>query len=445
MKAKASAAAGPGTAKRSRGEGEEVASAPITKMDSKLQCTQVPVRVLLAAFSDDDWFSIKESRFTIPLSKLTTFRAEASSAGDETNVKKVDIWISGFTAGKMTMKGHRECLKSKDQHAKFLLYMSQLITFKEFLDSLSIKVCVDFELWMLRACLWTAMQSLTIDGAVKVLFDKGLVQVTARAINGPEASSAAVVLAGGRTPSGSRFISVSSWLRSILWKALGDRSQAVDDDSATLQCTLKTWIAQGSSIVGQMRMDSEFASHCNDLIDEVAVFNTVLNSATDAPNARASEVKKAVERFNTAEMKPLRDVFVNSAVGKVVMSAASELIQVSSKDEVGNAKMARAMNILLDDRLPHWGYQDSSQTPNLIMNFGDIIDMTIVESLEESLTHVVEALRMWSTAGRDLYLETMNEWLNKLTATIVFFDTCGSVFLQALLARGEFGKLLFWQ
>ena len=94
-----------------------VASPAKTKMDVKLEALQMAPVELFNAFSSEEWMTVRESRFTKPLDKLTTFRGDVSDVGDKPNIDKADAWISGLIAGKNLMKGHREYLKAKDKHA----------------------------------------------------------------------------------------------------------------------------------------------------------------------------------------------------------------------------------------------------------------------------------------------------------------------------------------
>jgi hypothetical protein len=58
-----------------------VASTAKSKMDVKFEALQLAPEELFKCFSSEEWMTVRESRFTKPLDKLTTFRGDVSDFG----------------------------------------------------------------------------------------------------------------------------------------------------------------------------------------------------------------------------------------------------------------------------------------------------------------------------------------------------------------------------
>ena len=64
------------------------------------------------------------------------------------------------------------------------------------------------------------------------------------------------------------------------------------------------------------------------------------------------QVSEAIQHFGQHRLVGFKKDFAATLFGKSVLVAASDLLQVSAKHEVGQDKLSRALDALVDPRLP---------------------------------------------------------------------------------------------
>ena len=118
--------------------------------------------------------------------------------------------------------------------------------------------------------------------------------------------------------------------------------------------------------------------------------------------------------------------------GKAIVGAANFHLQLSAKDMGADEKLALAMMKLIASRLPRL---ELSPVPEgqevvalpMIVNFNLVADGHIADILEESMTDVAEALRLWSPLRLAKNVHAVVEWANAMLLMIAFCDESSSL------------------
>ena len=95
-----------------------------------------------------------------------------------------------------------------------------------------------------------------------------------------------------------------------------------------------------------------------------------------------------------------------------------------------------------------------------IVNFNLVADGHIADILEESMTDVSEALRLWSPLRSAKNVHAVVEWANAMLSMIAFCDESSSLYLQTIIyayvqndgsdvavgcdTSSDDGRALFW-
>ena len=166
----------------------------------------------------------------------------------------------------------------------------------------------------------------------------------------------------------------------------------------------------------------------------------MLGVGAGSTKVTATALQAAVHRVNSRELQSLQDEVKGSEVWQLALSTASNILQTSSKDEIADEKLLRALAILRDERMPKLtlGTESLDAEAELvtISNFGSISDMSVIESLDESMTLVAEATTMWSTLRAEQSEGLLGHWAQKMVATFSFLDDCLWLFLDSLWGKG---------
>jgi hypothetical protein len=263
-------------------------------MDVKLEALQMAPVELFNAFSSEEWMTVRESRFTKPLDKLTTFRGDVSDVGDEPNIDKADAWISGLIAGENLMKGHREYLKAKDKHAKFLDLAPSVKNFSDFLLKNEVDLSKSFRLFRFRAIFWLSFEAKDLNELLSLLLDDGLASVARSPL--PVIEEGAAV--ANPNP---KSICVCAWLPSVLLKALG--LQVISFDMENFQANLEQLASTIEASFKVLSGSEALAKSCKEVVDDLKQYWIFLSAAKERPEVRATAAKLALEYLQQEALK----------------------------------------------------------------------------------------------------------------------------------------------
>ena len=144
-------------------------------------------------------------------------------------------------------------------------------------------------------------------------------------------------------------------------------------------------------------------------------------------------------------MKELTAKLYQSAFGKHVISSATNLVQTRAKDEIADQKHNLALDSLSDPRLLALIARPGSDSgaDTTLTNFGIVADGSLVDHLGEALRGLIEALRLCTNSSMGDKAARVAEFFERLACVTVFADKSECLYLQAVLARAEFGDALF--
>ena len=258
--------------------------------------------------------------------------------------------------------------------------------------------------------------------------------------------------AAATAPVGQHHVQFSgdAWLRSSLVKVWVDALAASDaaDEVATKRSALLLRTSTG--LVMELLSKSSFVSkQCPDIVSDTKALDTVLRSVADAGTVKAADVDSAMTTLKGKRLDQLLKALYNTAFGKVVVSEASVLLQVSAKDQAANQKIISATNKLRDPRLPSVA-QTAAEPSNseqasgeaVVSNFSLIPDGSAVEVLEESLGLVCEAVQLWSPSRLLEQAAALGEWAELMVSNSVFYSGLSCLLLQGLMAEGNANLLM---
>ena len=235
-------------------------------------------------------------------------------------------------------------------------------------------------------------------------------------------------------------VSPDAWFRPLLFQAFIDSAKVETDD---LQGAAGNICMDLRAIRALLVEHQHDLSPLDSLLDDLGHLTALFVATCDPSMVMASELGLALSHIETVRPKLVHDVLKAGDLGKSVLASARVLLQESTKDEVANEHMELVMSALDDKRLPTLGtgnYDDGADCE--VMNFNMLTTMAVVDVLEGSLNNVEDSLNMWSRPQAERKCAMVNEWLDKLTHTLVLYDECLVTFLQSLTAVGTFWSCL---
>ena len=125
-----------------------VASPKRSKLEANMDNLMSTSRRLLQQFESSDWSFVKESQFTNPVAKWSSFSAEATNAGEEVLISTASAWVCGLTAGKQFLRQQREYVQSKHKSQKLVVCFPSMKQFRDFLQQ-DVKLQLDARFEML--------------------------------------------------------------------------------------------------------------------------------------------------------------------------------------------------------------------------------------------------------------------------------------------------------
>lgn len=195
-----------------------------------------------------------------------------------------------------------------------------------------------------------------------------------------------------------------------------------------------------SSLTSSLSGHSFFQLHCSDILSAIESWWTVLESNLPA-EARGSmeNLDDVVKHLDDKLMPPLREALLDAPWGKNLLSEANMLVQLTAKYTAAVKQLAPAMKILQDDRLPLLTESDQveleGEVCHKISNFTLISNRQIAYILDESLTHVAEALDLFSPQHLTKHSEKISERATTICSSIRVYDEAPCLFSASIFAE----------
>lgn len=384
---------------------------------------------------------VKESEFTMPLTKISGLHREALAEGHLEVVELADVWLQGLTKCKTFLKAHRELNKTKNKQDKLLSMhknMSEMVTFLQtqkqpFAPSLLL-LCLKTEF---LASVEETKSTGGISQALLPLMGKGM----------------SVALADMESDLSSQGISSSAWLRGMLMPGLASAISEWCGDPSSQE--IAHWSQDLDIVLGTLRSGVPGALG-SELLEDLQTLRTVLFGAQTPPKVSASLAAQALKTLRECRrLSDVHEALKASDGGECVLNRASSLILRNAQDEAADARLAAAQSILKSPGLLVWtsqaalldadgaGMNDEGDRlagpPTLV--FGNAASMKkglVVEVLNESMLAAQEALSMWSDAGREEGMAAVRRWFASLLESTEKADLYMSFRLFADMAAHGF-------
>ena len=410
------------------------------RLENKFHAVAIQPMKLCEGFQFETWVNVKESQFTLVLSKLHGLHDEASVAGVKKVIDLCEVWIAGLSGGKVFLKLNRDYTKSNSKQSKLMEMLDPLTKFCDFItNTLNFEVSPSIGLMLLKMRFHDKASTVTdfkgiMHIPLKYIFFLGLEGLMKRACAPEEAGT----LHGQATmPS----ISPDAWLRAMLFRSLASALRGADLDKATV--TAGDMYIDISTCKDMLEECQETMSPLDSLLEDLGHMHIVFAAVCEPAKVLASELGLGLRHLEVIRMKDVYVAMQETETGRAVLAGAKCLLQENAKDAVADEKLHIALKNLEDHRLPNLTTTSDGSTDGEVLNFRMLSDMSVVDVLEESLGHVEECFQLWSRVAVERRTAAINNWLEKLTSTIIFYDECLATFVQALTAVGQFGELLW--
>ena len=184
-----------------------------------------------------------------------------------------------------------------------------------------------------------------------------------------------------------------------------------------------------------------------EIMKDLSAIVCIMEANLQTPVIRAKMLAESVERMKTEHWESFSRSANDSIFWKAVMSNAANALQMSAKDRLADAKLARARSILDDARMPRLVRPTPSSVGNaecddepapvdaVVLNFSSISDGSVFSSYEESITLAAETVSMWSIMRREDSVEELKAWATSFMRNLVFIDEVLFLFLHSLMSK----------
>ena len=411
---------------------DDICVAGTSRLAMKLSNIVSAFKPVLAMFTTAMWSSTKESSLTVYLTKFQSLHGEASVVGEGAVIYIADEWIVGLRNLKAFLSRYRTYAKTKYKHAMLLECSASLFGFRSFFigKHVQLKFATNLEL------LWHRLNFFQ-HASVKIAEHGFFLYLAASGLETTLKNGLIDCVGSEPSPHDSR-VAFSAWARSTLYIVFAEQvTNATTGDEGIL----KTLLEDANACIRLLK-GFDVAS---EMICDVTNYATLLQCSVMPTDVVPSTLSAAMDNImNTSRFKILKDALTESEAGKSILSAASCLVQLSSKDSLADGKLAVAISGMSDDRLPKLSIPPpGADCECSIDNFALLSDMGIVEIMTESLCHATHAFALWSPFRMEQQSTRVLTWIEDLVKSIVFYDAMLSIYLQALIGQGKMATVLY--
>ncbi len=379
------------------------ANLPRSKDHIKFEVWVGATKKLLQTFAAEGWQSMKESALKLPAAAAAQFYGTAGTEGHDDIHAESQKWMAGLGVTKKMLAAWREHQKRRkpSQGVKMGELADLSLKVDAFLRSLRIEPAASFKLFALRAAF--VQQSVSEKGikeSVNTLIGRGLVDVFA-------------VAPGGSATAAAPKVNASLWLRSVFAEVLADvlpKACKADELQSQAKALHDDFTAASHLLRGAFAADAA----PTDFLDDLSASCVILAGPAGVVQHPTTVVKDAVARVKSDNWLAVRSALA-SPVWDQSMLAAAGLLQTSSKDCLADSKMARALEILRDPRLPQVTVPTGASGLWAAVHRTELlVNGAMLGALEESLLFVVEALALWSGVQAESQGALVKSWIEAL-------------------------------
>ena len=321
---------------------------PLSKNHVKFELWAASTKKLLGFFEKDGWQSASEKTVKALLAAVALFHAVSGTDGHIDMHEECGRWLAGLGWIKKLLSLLRFRLNAKKKAiiaANDHLLEEPMVATAAFLKSRGIRPATSFQLFVLRARLLQACAAVkAVAGPFQELSRElaAIFRDAAAAGVGPQAGSADGNKASAASSTFSSKVNVSLWLRSLFTDILPDiipQAAAADERPVQASVLHNDLAAAGDSLKDAF---GEVASA--GFLSELSAVCVVLAGPAGIGKSSALAVKHALQTVRSEAMV-LFVAALASPLWDLAQHSAAELLKLSSKDALADAKMERALAI----------------------------------------------------------------------------------------------------
>ena len=384
---------------------------PATRLEMKFKMARDESLKLLRSFSDPAaWSSVKESLFSKLLHIMLSLRAEAHMNGDEDILTVTDKWSANLSCAKRIAKLQQALKKCKGDLSpidKLVECTDTFSHFAAFCREAGVLLAAGLRFQNAQACFHSDLRK--SDSVLAAL------RAALPAIEKVQDFDAPAV-SKSINPNiyfGSLFAQAFA---SLLEKAKVEGVNHNDSDDGVNQEALQVIGKELGQLKGAVAEKFPGSNVLfTELYADIEALACLVSDVGDSQNIVASVVEAAVARRNKpgSMMRALNEKLKDSPVWSILLANAGRSIHQSAMSTLATAALARAMQMVQDERLPHISLQGA----NTMDNLDTVLDGTAVNLLTESLEAVLESLASESNGEnvKPLVLQWFEALLSKLS------------------------------
>ena len=403
-------------------------SHPTTKLAGKCQVLVQAASKLMECFQQPAWQQMREGSFSKIVKDLASLNGEASGEGDVQIMQTTGKWLSAAITAKKYIKLYRDYDRSKNKDLKLRELAESLLATADFVNTeLQVPLEPAFLNLSLKACFYKESDSKGLYDALNAVIARGLVP-TLECMNATESQDARP----RQCP--------QIWLQGLIMHGIADM---INDEGQHINTI--------SKVVGEvgelMKSTTGMAKLVPNVLEVLSQFELIVEVGKEGSKATGTvKLNEAVKAFGSQELALFAKQVSASSRWKLCMDQAAALLQLSGKDTLGDQRLARAKEILTDDRLPslRMGDHDSAKgvSTATVANFNLISDLSVLGSFQESMDLISEAAHLWSNLRGEQQGSAIGEWVGELLHSLAFVDECLCMLLHALCKKAGLFEMM---
>ena len=373
-------------------------------------------RGILEGFGVTGWQSLKESSFTATCNKLVSLKVDMASLVSDAVLKDLEKWVVAMSGAKFFIKKYKEHVKSPTKEAKLKALHPSISNLVDFLYENNMQVDVTLNLLRLRVdflCHTSSSFRECFEHIAGLRLDDVLTTVQAE---------------------GDGDVPANVWMRGLIFDKLATRLTEADvqkcDEFVQNVFADITWLRQAL-------MALRSATKLEQLVTEIDHLLVMLRAQMDPTTVKASDAKRAKQAMAGAEFAQLAGPLKESAVGKELMAAVSDLILRTSSDDTADGRFALARQALEDSRMFGVEVVAKDGAQKILIRCASMVveaEPTIFNLSLDALHQVMDAKSLWSALRQEETGDDLVAWCTRLGQTLVAAEVIQCELLSRQLA-----------
>ncbi|CAK0893343.1 unnamed protein product, partial [Prorocentrum cordatum] len=191
-----------------------------------------------------------------------------------------------------------------------------------------------------------------------------------------------------------------------------------------------------------------FIAHAGDCNDSMAHFASILVASRGCDRVTSSEIGQAIDYIeNQKHTVKIKDAFHFTTAGSAATASCQHQLAVTAKDDLGDKKIDRALEILNDFASFPTLLRSLEELPSepTMLEVGNFIVAKTGEAfsaIDESTDHLFEATKLWDKRRCEEQAPKVAEYMDAAIFALSDIDCIAAAFLSAVFAKGGLDVLL---